>query len=429
MSIVHKIESYLPTSWVEFWRLYKKYRLKQKQYARKLKQLRSANRPIRVCFFALDASTWKCDSLYQQMEQDSLFEPMVLVCPVDNQGRETMLRKMEESYSYFVGKRYKVLKAYDAHNDSYLDVHDIQPDIIFYLNPYRYLIDDRYYIDKFDNVLTCYIDYSLEIMNEQWAYSQPLQQLVWKYFVPSKLHQRLVESSEHRFVKNVSVSGYPTYDSFSNELNKTKNKQHKTIVWAPHQSIFAPTTNDEVSVRWSTFLLYADIMMSMIRKNKDIHFIFRPHPLLKTNLYKHPEWGKERTDKYYDDLLSLPNVELSVGDYVEQFCKSDALIHDGGGFMAEYLYAQMPCLYLSNYIDEYITKNRFNELGIAAWEAHYHAYDKKDIENFVEHTVVRGNDRMRSRRAEVLHMYLLPPHQGTVAENIIGIIKNAIEQQ
>lgn len=402
--------------------------MKQKQYARKIEQLRNAHRPIRVCFFALDSSTWKCDSLYQQMERDSMYEPMVLVCPIDNQGRENMLQKMEEGYSYFIKKRYKVLKAYDAHNDSYLDAHDLQPDIIFYLNPYRYLIDDRYYIDKFDNVLTCYIDYSLEIMNEHWAYSQLLQQLVWKYLVPSNLHKKLVESCEYRFVKNVSVSGYPTYDLFINELDGIKKNEFKTIVWAPHQSIFTPTADDEISVRWSTFLLYADYMMSIIRKNKDIHFIFRPHPLLRTNLYNHPEWGKERTDQYYEELLSLPNVELSVGDYIEQFCKSDALIHDGGGFMAEYIYTQKPCLYLSNYIDDYIKKNRFNELGIAAWKAHYHAYDQKDIENFIEHIVLEGNDTMRSKRAEVLRTYLRPPQQGSVAENTINILKNAIRK-
>ena len=193
-----------------------------------------------------------------------------------------------------------------------------------------------------------------------------------------------------------------------------------------NQTIGRRGTDDEKSVRWSTFLLYADDMMSTIRKNKDIHFIFRPHPLLKTNLYNHLEWGKERTDKYYEELLSLPNVELSVGDYIEQFCKSDALIHDGGGFMAEYIYTQKPCLYLSNYICEYIDKNRFNELGIAAWKAHYHAYGKNDIDNFIEHVVIEGNDSMRKQRAEVLHTYLAPTQSGSVAENITGIIKSEI---
>ena len=83
---------------------------------------------------------------------------------------------MEECYKYFFENNYNVISTYDKEHDTYLDAHELKPDIIFYTNPYRYLIDDRYYIDKFDDVLTCYVDYSLEIMNERWAYSQPLQQ-------------------------------------------------------------------------------------------------------------------------------------------------------------------------------------------------------------------------------------------------------------
>ena len=426
MSIVHKIESNLPQKFVDNWRFIKLYLRKQRQYKRVIKRLKKKESPIRVFFFALDPSTWKYESVYRLMEKDDKFDPIVLVCPIDNQGEEYKHNKLEECYKYFSENNYNVISTYDKEHDTYLDAHELKPDIIFYTNPYRYLIDDGYYIDKFDDVLTCYVDYSLEIMNERWAYSQPLQQLVWKYFVPSNQHKNIVESSEHCFVDNARVSGYPTSDLFLKELAKSKKNERKVIVWAPHQSIFVPKTDDEKSVRWSTFLLYADDMMSTIRKNKDIHFIFRPHPLLKTNLYNHLEWGKERTDKYYEELLSLPNVELSVGDYIEQFCKSDALIHDGGGFMAEYIYTQKPCLYLSNYICEYIDKNRFNELGIAAWKAHYHAYGKNDIDNFIEHVVIEGNDSMRKQRAEVLHTYLAPPQSGSVAENITGIIKSEI---
>ena len=425
MLAFHKIESYIPTSLVKYWRFLKQYKAKQKQYSRKIEQLRSIKHPIRVCFFAIDASTWKCDSIYQYMEQDPSFDPLVLVCPVENLGKENMLYKMNECYSFFIEKQFNVLKAYDDLADKYIDAHDLHLDMIFYLNPYRYLIDDRYYIDKFEDVLTCYIDYSLEIMNEKWAYSQPLQQLVWRYFVPSNQHKKIIELYGYSFVNNVFVSGYPTSDLFQKEQN-TLSVQQKTIIWAPHQSIFAPKNNDEISVRWSTFLLYADYMLSIIRKYKDIRFIFRPHPLLKINLYKHPDWGKERTDRYYDELLSLPNVELSIGDYIKQFCESDALIHDGGGFMAEYLYTQNPCLYLSNYIDEYIDKKRINKLGIAAWQAHYHAYSQNEVGNFIDNVVLGGNDEMKEKRYKVLEKYLQSSQKETVAGTILRMIKSKI---
>ena len=101
MSIVHKIESLLPTSWVESWRIYKKRNAKQKQYARKIEQLRTSNRPVKVLFFALESSAWKYESVYRLMEQDPLFEPLVLVCPIVNHGGEYRLKKMRECYLYF----------------------------------------------------------------------------------------------------------------------------------------------------------------------------------------------------------------------------------------------------------------------------------------------------------------------------------------
>lgn len=426
MSIVHKIESFLPTSWVDSWRLYKQYKKKQKQYARKIEQLRNVHRPIRVCFFALDASVWKYDSLYRLMAQDPLFEPMVLVCPIDNNGRENMLHKMEECYNFFLNKQYKVQRAYDKQRDTYIDAHDLHPDIIFYTNPYRYLIDDRYFIDKFTDALTGYVDYSFEITTEKWTYSLPIQQLVWRYYVPTQEHKHLYRWSNLPCILNNScVAGYTPYDSFAEYVKKEHSLQGtKTIIWAPHHSIYP--SQHEFDVRWSTFLLNADAMLHIAQSYPEIHFIFRPHPLLKVTLYKHPDWGKEKTDEYYRQWETLPNTEFSSGDYVAQFCESDALIHDCGSFLSEYLYTRKPCLYLSNYIEVYIRSNRLNKVGQAAWNAYYHAYTTDEIESFINDIVLNGNDTMESIRNNFYQTYLVPHDANLVADSICNDIKKAI---
>ena len=424
MSLVHKIESCLPANWVEFWRFYKKYRLKQRQYSCKEKQLCQTDKPINVVFFAISASAWKYESVYRLMEQDSMFNPLVLICPVDNQGEEFKHKRMEECYTFFTSNGYKTMMAYDGATDTYIDAHDLHPDIIFYTNPYRYLIDDRYFIDKFSDVLTVYVDYTYETSNEKWPYSLPVQQLAWRWYVPTVAHQKMINMSNPIHLANTRVTGYTPYDSFVEYQTKHSHTQRpKTIIWAPHHSIFP--SKYEYDVRWSTFLLNADMMLSLAQSHPEMHFIFRPHPLLKVALYKHSDWGKERTDAYYRLWETMPNTEFSSGDYVAQFCESDALIHDCGSFIAEYLYTRKPCLYVSNYMKQYIEENKLNQVGLDAWNAHYHAYSEGDIKSFIEDVVLNGQDSKKQDREDFFSKYLLPPNDISVAENIVKDIKES----
>lgn len=429
MSIVHKIESCLPTSLVEFWRLYKKYRAKQKQYARKIEQLRQANRSIRVCFFALDASVWKYDSLYRLMAQDPMFEPTVLVCPIVNAGRKTMLHKMDVCYNDFVKRGYKVLRSYDEQTDSYVDVASLSLDIVLYTNPYHGLIDDRYYIDNIKDALTCFVNYTFAIIPYKWAFAQPLQQLVWTYFCETDYHKDLVLKFTKPLHPHCVALGYPIYDEFhdakrDDSMWKSKDKSLKRIIWAPHHSIFANEENeDDVEVRWSTFLLYSEFMVQMAKKYQDkVQFIFKPHPILRQILYKHPDWGVEKTDAYYELWQKMPNTDLSEAGYVELFTTSDAIIHDSGSFTIEYLYMRKPCMWLSTYADT----NRFNHVGCEAFNCYYKGLSEADIEDFIQRIIEGADDPMRSKREKFAKRYLQPPMDLSAAQNMLDYLKKQI---
>ena len=97
-----------------------------------------------VAFFAIHASVWKYDYLYRLMEKHPKFNPIIVICPVVNFGFDNMLQVMEKCYERF-SSDYNCIKAYDKESHSYIDVREsINPDIIFYTNPYKGLIDDRY---------------------------------------------------------------------------------------------------------------------------------------------------------------------------------------------------------------------------------------------------------------------------------------------
>jgi hypothetical protein len=60
-------------------------------------------------------------------------------------------------------------------------------------------------------------------------------------------------------------------------------------------------------------------------------------------LEQDPNWGSEKTTAYYDKWDNLDNGQFKSGDYVD-LLTSDALIHDCGSFMAEYLVVGKPAL-------------------------------------------------------------------------------------
>lgn len=424
MKIVRFIESHMPASWVNWWRFNKLYIAKQIQYDRKLKQLRKVKRPINVLFFAVYESSWKFESVYRLMEQDPMFMPLVLVCPVVNQGEEYKHRNMSECFQYFQSHGYNTLMAYDGAIDTYIDAHDLNPDIIFYTNPYMTLIDNRYYIHQFKNVLTCYANYAYNNVLSRFMCGLDFHQLLWRYYLENTDNLALVKNFYN--AHNCKVTGYPMIDSFMNHKVqswpwKLKDKQFKRVIWAPHHTIEGNTDDTALS----TFLQYSETMLTIAEQYKDrIQFAFKPHPLLIRALYKHPEWGKERTDSYYKKWAEEDNTTLVRGEYVDLFCTSDAMIHDCGSFIIEYMYVNKPVMILTD-------GDRLAQCNVTAtnaYKCHYEGKNEDDILHFIERTVLHGEDPKINMRNAFYEKYLLPPYGESVAQNIINDIKDNLSK-
>lgn len=255
------------------------------------------------------------------MDQDSRFEPIVIVCPVVNYGKENMLVEMEKAFKVFQNKGYRVIKTYDEVDDSYLYVKkEIEPDIIFYTNPHRGLIKDEYYITDFKDTLTCYTQYSFHVTHlNQVQYDQLFHNILWKAFYETNIHKKMAEQYARNKGRNVTITGYPgmdyfTYGDRSNDnVWKNPNTKLKRIIWAPHHTI---DRTGELS--YSCFLRYHQIMLDICEKYKNkIQIAFKPHPLLKVKLSRYEEWGQQRTEVYYQTWESLDNGQLETDGSVK----------------------------------------------------------------------------------------------------------------
>lgn len=377
---------------------------------------------IKVAFFILFDSVWKLDRLYQLLDKHSRFEPIVVVCPIVNLGRDGMLQQLNACYDMMSKRGYNVVKAYNETNGEYLDIkQSINPDIVFYTLPYKGQIDDRYYIDKFFDCLTCFVPYAFNNQsNLDFAINQPLQNLVWRYFAETDEHKSYALKSNACKGKNVTVTGYPGIDAFIDPNYNAKptnwkdtSLKYKRVIWAPHHTITQGVIN------YSCFLDYAEYMIDIAKKYANcIQFVFKPHPLLRAKLDE--LWGKEKTNEYYQLWEEMPNTNLQDGAYENLFLTSDAMIHDSGSFIAEYLFVNKPVMRTINN-EDYIKE--LNPIARKCLDVYYKAYKHSDIDVFLDN-LLEGKDDLKDACTTFLNSTLLK-NKNIPSDNILrSLLKN-----
>lgn len=417
-SYMHKVIR-MPHTIKNLFDTYKKEKQQQLTFTKLVKDL-SCKKQLNILFIEVFSSTWKYDSLYKLLSEDKRFSVQVLVAPVVNFGRENMINRLKDTYQYFYSRHYDVRKAYDDSNDKYIDVESLNPDIIFYSNPYKGLIDDRYYINQFQNHLCCYVPYGYDNINTKDNYNLPFHNLLWRYYLENRSTEKHFNWGLKRVRKNHKIVGYPPFDDF-NRLPEHKDKKYKYIIWAPHHTL-EPVWDGKLSR--NSFLQFYQIMLELSTKYQDKLFvIFRPHPLLKNKLYLREDWGKDKTDAYYAEWASMSNTLLSeTRDYVDDFALSDAMIHDCGSFTVEYLYTEKPVMFTGTRPN----KSTLTPSAHEAFDCYQFGQNKDDIERFILDIIEGKQDILKKKKKCFKSKYLTPPNRKSAAQNIIDDIVNSI---
>ncbi|MBP1222800.1 CDP-glycerol glycerophosphotransferase family protein [Flavobacterium sp. 1355] len=396
---------------------------KAKKKHQKALQVVKKKEKIKVAFFLIHESVWKYNVLYDLMLKHPRFEPIVFVCPAVNFGMENMLFEMNKTYDAFKKKGYNIIKTYDNEKGEYLDIKKtFSLDIIFFTNPYEGLQDYRYYIKQFSDTLTCYVPYAIMTVNYDFIYNLKFHNLVWKIFSETPIHNEIALQKQKNKGRNNVLTGYPGFDQLlintkpNNAVWKNTSSRLKKIIWAPHHAI----------AEWNkvaNFLEYYDFFLELADKYSDkIQIAFKPHHLLRIKL-EQEYWGKEKTDIYYNKWMNLKNGQCENGEYIDLFLTSDALIHDCGSFMAEYLVTGKPTLFM---VRNESVMEHWNVFGEKAVNAHYQSRNKKQLVDFIENVVLNENDCMKEERNSFVHNNLIPKNKLTASENILDYLEGQI---
>ncbi len=381
---------------------------------------------IEVVFFAINLAMWRYQGVYDILSKDKRFNCHV-VFTVPNtftaEQKRDDLKRMREFFDSR-GIEYKDL---DEKEERGFDVKGlINPDILFYPQPYAYIYPANHDFFLFTDKLLCYLPYALNVIDaNSWTNDLPFHNRAWKIFCASQYDKRRAMSSAKNHGRNWVVSGYPNLDLYlDKELNdvwKIKDKRVKRLIWAPH---FTMSKVSWLTPR-SNFLWMSQLMMDVAEQYKgQLQIAFKPHPRLKSELYRHPDWGKEKTDDNYQRWETMENTQLETGDFVDLFKTSDAMIHDCASFTAEYLYVNKPVAFVTADVDA--LKSDHNAFGQAALDEHYIVGDKNEVLAFIETVVLGGQDSKKAQRTDFFETVLKPNVSGTTSAFIVNELKKGL---
>ena len=385
--------------------------IKQKRLASRIARAANAKeRTIKVAFMLCELPFWKNEALFKAMQEDSRFSPAFWILDPFYVADEEIRKDIRNQCDEYVKKNIFL------HFDD-LSLEELRetfsPDFIFVFQPYSRSIP--FEIKELKKELPCFIPYGYSNLSTGLAYGDRKIRFFYRYYVESAYIQEEARKYMKNKARNTRVTGLPMATWLLNARSK-RNDNRKCIMWAPHWTV---GHDDSRALNISTFLTIADAMLNIVKSYKEqVSFIFKPHPRLKRELYATPGWGKARTDAYYRTWQEGENTRIEDGNYTELFAQSDAMIHDCGSFILEYLLMNKPCMYMLRAG----AHSPFNQSTQQALECYQKGSTAEDIEHFV-HDVLEGKDPLSETRHKFIHSYLLPNNQSPV-QNIIEDLLN-----
>jgi hypothetical protein len=378
---------------------------------------------ITVAFFLINVDTWKYDTVYLAFKKTSRFTPIIVICPLITRGDEFMKKEMQKCIDFCIKNKYHFIETLEGLN--VVDVKEkLDPDVVFFTNP-NALTFPEFLIENYSDKLTCYVPYSFRIDTlYEYEYNSKFVNITWKNFYESAIHKKLAQKYSRNDGENVASLGFPHLDRFfkcfESDVWKDSGKNRKKIIWAPHWTIKG---YQNTGLDWSCFLVFYKLFIELAKKyEEEVQFAIKPHPFLRNVLCNDDLWGEIETNSYFEQWNQTSNLQFVDGDYLELFQQSDALIHDSGSFMVEYLMVNKPLAY--TFFDRF-PKDKFNELGSLAFDVHIPIQSDTDLEQFIL-DVIYDNDLKKNVREKLIDTHFSYDKEKLVGDKIVNFINDLL---
>ncbi|WP_417532449.1 CDP-glycerol glycerophosphotransferase family protein [Marinobacter lipolyticus] len=388
--------------------------------------------PIRVLFVASSFASWKVDQVVAAMRTGSRFETTVLLGRLSNRmGEAIAADEHRKLSSHFKNKGFDVVDTFNMDDAEIREtIRQIDPHVVFITNPHS-LITKALHQEILSQRLTCYVPYHHEVVaygNNREQYDQLSHNALWKVFAPHQTSRSYYRKIRMKGDKGVVVTGLPACEPLFERSRrfyyhwKSQAGDKLRIIWAPHWLI-------RPDLKLATIYELGDAMKDLAWRYRDkVEWVMRPHPFLKPTMVNHPGWGKDKTDEFFKFWTESDFAQIEEGDYIDLFQTSDAMIHDSGSFLAEYLCVDKPVMYLKT---ETTAENYLNEFGQLALNACEIGRSIADIEWFINR-LLAGEDPNKDKRKTFINETLMPlyaePPSQKICQELIGDFASTTEQ-
>lgn len=387
-----------------------------------LKKLRkkAKHQKINVAFYVYDETKWKCQSLYDLFEKSENFAAHIFVtknaAPVDNFNFQKN-EEIKKVFDFFDSQNMRVSYAYDLKNDRYIPFEKMtpEPDIIFYQHPwYVETSQGPVVCSKF--ALTFYVPYFVATSISPIEYSLRFHQYVQTHYVLNDVIKEYYSKNLPWYTNkgsNLKAVGHTMLDYFYENKDKQFEKK-EYVIYAPHWSV-----DEDNNLCWGTFLQNGQFILDYAKKHREINWVFKPHPCLKSYLVQHKYMTKNEVENYWQSWEDIGTV-CETGNYLDMFMCSRAMITDCGSFETEYFLTGKPLIHLKS--DNAVP---FNPSVQNIVENYYNVTNLSELEQALDNVLIKNNDYLKEKRAAALKQYGYQDNYA--AQNILNDIKEVLE--
>ena len=383
---------------------------------------------LKIALMAERPGMWCFDYLYKMLMNDPRFEVVVVVMPEPFYGTLQMKKYLKETNEEMLSKGYEPTLGYNEETNKIIDFrNEVNPDIVFYSDFWKPHYYNEFYISKFLDRLTFLVEYGYSVMQDEKTCAFELNNLVDLYFRPTEMHKTMAEQLMNNKGRNVIVTGSPKLDErFDKDYKpldiwKPQKTRKKRIIWAPHHADNMPADMYLNDAFWYIY----DFMLDIAQQFKEsVQFVFRPHPIMYYRMRR--KWGQYITDHYFKQWERLENGQVFMGNFIDLFMTSDAMIMDCCSFRAEYTAFDKPLFYT-------VTETSRAVLNDFGEELHKHFCVpetdlKTGIVEFIQNVVISGNDYKAEERHKFVEQYFGKINGHTASENIYNEIIHFLER-
>ena len=369
---------------------------------------------INLVFVCHRPNVWgSLKTVFEECNKDPNFNITIVAIP--NKKQLPNLQFNHEVYEtegaevFFKDFPCKVINGYNYNTKEWFDLKQLKPDYVFFQQPYnvtRTLTYKSQNVCKYAKIL--YVAYFSNFIGNgvvNRCYPIDFFNNVSILFSENAFDVKFVNEhlSNGKFKPKIFLTGFPRYDNLSqyqninsNNWNCNKDRNIKRIIWTP---------------RWCTdegnchFFDYKDKLLDYVENNKDIDFIFRPHPQAFKEWNATGELPEKEANIYKERYDKMSNAKIDKQkEYLTTFYSSDIMITDISSIVAEYFLTGKPIIYCHR-------KDCFNDFSRKVSEGFYWVHNWDELQKTIE-MLKAGKDPLKRKRQEIIKNEFYIPEQG-----------------